>query len=732
MNFSLENDFTRVCFEEKDDKVYLKKLTCWGVDYVSLANGSPLSNVFLVGQHGSGRNFCRYAKGCEVLQFVDYKLDKFEDKKVLLIIEKNDKIKVETYFTLFDNSAVLTCSKKIENISLQDYTIECASVINLINVMCYDEKYKNNGNANNVADFNFEFQSNMSFAGAGYESTGLPYLWKAHNSWCQEAVFERFDLTSEGLRAYDRFKRNGKISVVSNGSQSTSRYLPLGIFEREPYGYFMFELTTSGAWSYEIEIGGGDRNDREITLALTGKNLYDNGWFKVLRSGEVYSTEQARLLGGKNLDEIAEHFTYFRRDVRKKFDIKPYEYVIYNNFQQNTYDQPSEENDKIYIKESKECGADYYVVDAGWHDNSLNKISPTQKIGQWEENVGSYPNGFIKSIEMARSNGMKFGLWVELQSIGYFSENKNILPEECFFHINGIRPISNARYQLDYSNEKTREFATSVIDKIIKRYSPDYVKIDYNQTAYGNDSKTGSLVEGLEKHVRAYNEWFDYIQSKYPSVMFESCASGGMSIDPDKARLTNVFSISDCGTYNGYPYILANVCLATLPEQNGIWNMPIRKLFYPSCKWNTENITTDEEVIMNVVNSLYGVMHLSSRLDKISSKQKELLKEGVKYYKSLADIKENATPIFPNGFTLLDDSIVYVGIKSGNKVYLSVYNMTGRKVNVAKDLSKYNVSSVNLAYPSSATNKYRLWREVFECELEPLSARAFEFTVKNK
>ncbi len=730
MTFEFGNEYAKLLFEVKESKAYIKQVLFLGKNYVDNKNGDEISRILLTDGQYPGKLFSRYGgkKTFEPLTYITHSFQEESGKKVLCIEEKNEKLGVKSYFSIYKNSGVIATWKEITNVCDRELDLECANILALTNVMCSAEAQREK---TKKTEYGEAFSSVLSYAEEGMSSNGLPYLWVAQNSWCTEAVFERMDLAASGLRGCHKTKRCGKICISSNGSQVTSRYLPLGILERESFGMFMFELTPSGSWAYEIEGGSGDVDDAEVRLVITGKTLMDNGWYRTLAPQESYLTDEVKIVGAEDLDGIAEQFTVYRRNKRMQFGVDASSQVIYNNFQQNTYDHPTSETDVISMDMAKAMGCDYYVVDAGWHDDSENNISPTQKIGEWEENVASYPNGFKETVDGARTRGMKFGLWVELQSIGFYAKNKEILSEECFFHINGKRPISNNRYQLDFTKGKTREFATGVIDKIVSRYAPDYIKIDYNQTVYGNDCEQGSLTEGLALHVRAYNQWFIEIQNKYPQILFESCASGGMNIDASKADITNVFSITDAGTYSIYPYILANVTLATLPEQNGIWNMPMRRIFYPSCKWNTEWITTDEEVIMNAVNALYGIMHLSSHLEKLSPKQQELIKEGIDYYREIAEAKKEAVPVFPNGFTSLDDNVVYLALKTKNKLYLSVYNLSEETVKVSKNLGKYQAADVIYAYPRKVETKHNLWKGIFTCELPPLSARAFEFTLKN-
>ena len=106
------------------------------------------------------------------------------------------------------------------------------------------------------------------------------------------------------------------------------------------------------------------------------------------------------------------------------------------------------------------------------------------------------------------------------------------------------------------------------------------------------------------------------------------------------------------------------------------------------------------------------------------------LKEGMQYYRSLAKIKKDVIPVMPNGFTQFDSETVFTGMKTKDKLYLSIYNLSTEKRTVKKDLSKYGIENVFLAYPSQSNNEYSLKDGCFTLQLKPMSARAFEFSLK--
>ncbi len=719
MNFS--NGYTNILFkiEAADGKrrIFITEIIFDNKAFVRYEKGLSVSHVSLLGKKYS-KLFNRYASSGEIMYFVGASTREYAGKKELTVEEQNERIIVKTVFTLENDNGVLSVYASVTNVQEENITLECVAPL-VLNGIMLDERCENvqggvssekETGVDRTAVFNDKTKSCYN---------RRPRFFKVHNTWCMEAIVEEFDLDREGMRGKEYAKRCGRIVVSSNGSQTTARYLPLGIFQKDGYGYLMFEILPQGSWSYEIAAGSHDWDDHQIYLCLSGKTLADNAWYKQLNPNETYISETVRLIGTEDIDGLLEHTTKNKRNAKRKTALKPQEQVVYNIFQQNCGPCPDEKQDEKWIPLAGEAGADYYVIDAGWFDSGS-----THALGVWDECTARYPSGVIRSANAARAKGMKFGLWVELQCVGIDCEKEDLLPEYCYFHINGVRTVGNGRYQLNYAYQEVRDYADGIIKKLVERYDVDYIKIDYNQTQLGSDCESGSYTEGLAEHVRGYLQWFSDIQDKYPNILFETCASGGMMMDSNIAKSTTVFSVSDQGDFDNYPYILSNLPIAVLPEQSGIWCIPVGG-------WKEEECgTSDEQVVMNVINSLYGVMHLCSRIDRLTEKQKSLLAEGVAYYRELAEIKEKAVPVIPNGFTLCGDEIVFTGLKTEEKLYLSVYNLSDESKNVEQGLSKYGVETVMLTYPKQANNAYDLQDGVFTCQLKPLTARSFEFTIK--
>ena len=161
--------------------------------------------------------------------------------------------------------------------------------------------------------------------------------------------------------------------------------------------------------------------------------------------------------------------------------------------------------------------------------------------------------------------------------------------------------------------------------------------------------------------------------TKYPNVVFEGCSSGGMRMDYKTISAYSLVSTSDQTDYMLYPYIAGNILAAVLPEQAAVWSYPVAS----DCEQGED--VSDDRIVINMINSFLGRMHLASHLDYLNEHQMDLIREGVAYYNALSEMKKTAHPYFPLGFTTFGEKTVCAGLKNDNKIYLAIWNLKGEK-----------------------------------------------------
>lgn len=310
------------------------------------------------------------------------------------------------------------------------------------------------------------------------------------------------------------------------------------------------------------------------------------------------------------------------------------------------------------------------------------------------------------------------GAWLELEVMGINCPKLKELDDTWFFIRHGKRVYDRSRYQLDFRNEKVRNYATEVIDRLINEYGIGYIKMDYNiEPGIGTEYEADSVGDGLLEHQRAYLAWLDCIFEKYPELIIENCSSGGLRMDYAMLARYSIQSTSDQENYLQYATIAANAPTGVTPEQAAIWSYPLEE-------------GDKEEVVFNMVNSLLLRIHQSGHLARLSKERGSLVKEALDYYKTIRQDIKIATPFWPLGLSHFKDEWVCLGMKTEHKLYIAVWRRQGNKTTKEIPLIGLvnNKVSIKCTYPSYASNQFE-WQEASQkltITLEPNTARLFE------
>ncbi len=282
-------------------------------------------------------------------------------------------------------------------------------------------------------------------------------------------------------------------------------------------------------------------------------------------------------------------------------------------------------------------------------------------------------------------------------------EMQDFYGDDAFFKRNGQKVITSDRIFLDFRNQKVRDYMTSVIDKMVES-DIGYIKFDSNQDAgAGTEIDSSSPGDGLYEASYAYYNWVKEIMARHPSLIIEASASGGHRMDYKTLSIHPIVSTSDQTDYKKYPYIAGNILSCVLPEQAAIWSYPVESLgtdVFDADTYETVNQRIDvEQVIMNMVTSMLGRMHLASAVHLLSEEKCAYIKEGIKYYNSISYAKRNALPYFPIGFSHFGQEQVVAGFIHKKIIYLAVWNLGGNGI-VNIPIKEYTVKSAKISYPT--------------------------------
>lgn len=623
------------------------------------------------------------------LKYVTHSVDLLDDS--LTVVQRSDAVETTTVFKCYSDTDAVRVRTTVVNISDEEITLEEVSALML-------------GNIAKRADC---------------KNTYFYRFLSSHHVECQPRrfSFDELGVTTAGRNSQKR------ICGINVGSWSTKEELPQGIIESAD-GFLMFEIESNNSWYYEISDFG-----EEMYLYLSGANSAFGGWCKTLKPNESYTTVPVAVVKSDTLDGVIGEMTKYRRHIAGHCAADESLPVIFNEYMHLSWDSPDEKRTRELAPVVKKAGAEYYVIDCGWHDEvDGNIIYPY--VGQWKESNARFPGGIRKTTDYIRSLGMKAGLWIEPEIIGNkCAEMLGYYDDDCFLQRHGKRIMTMNRHFLDFRNEKVRSYMSETIRRMVEDYGADYIKTDYNQDCgVGTDLNADSAGEGLEQAAAAYLSWIDEMRAKFPQTLFETCSSGGMRMDYATLSHFSIVSTSDQTNYLDYPCIAANIAAAVLPEQAAVWSYPVAfdgtfKADSDDKKQWTDGHISREQVAMNMVNSFLGRMHLAGDVSLLDEERFSLVKEGVEYFKSLSEIKKRALPVFPLGFAKFGEPLAAGGLRLSDKIYLAVWNMSGEKASVELP---YAAKSVKVGYPKFADVKPTIEKNGFTVELNAKSAVALE------
>jgi alpha-galactosidase len=188
-------------------------------------------------------------------------------------------------------------------------------------------------------------------------------------------------------------------------------------------------------------------------------------------------------------------------------------------------------------------GAEVFVLDAGWFSGK----NWGRELGDWTENREEYPHGIQELSQYVRGKGMKFGMWVEIENLGVDSAMFRAHPDWCLSY-NGAPLLIDDRYHLNFAKAEVRQWARSVIDRLVRDDGIEWLKIDYN-IDIGERLDPSPLAERrghvLYDHLMNYYRWLDDLRAAYPQLVIENCSSGGTRFDLGIIAHTHTTWLSD-------------------------------------------------------------------------------------------------------------------------------------------------------------------------------------------
>ena len=536
----------------------------------------------------------------------------------------------------------------------------------------------------NIADEPLGLDYVASFAFSGIDA-GAPLVtdelrvYVPYNGWVREANWRAFSMSDLGL-LHIKGSSTQRICFSNSGTWSTKERLPMGAFQNNfANTTWLWQIENNGSWQWEIE---------DHSLFLSGPTEQENHWYRALKKGERFESVKVCVTLGQSFDDALAEMTRYRRKIIHNNPENAALPVIFNDYMNCLFADPTEEKELPVIDAAAKAGAEYYCIDAGWYADG----GWWETVGEWKECARRFPNGLRALCDYIRKKGMVPGLWVEIEVMGIHCPLAKEFPDECFFMRHGKRVIDHGRYQLDFRHPKVQEYASEVMDRLISDYGVGYFKIDYNiDGGVGTEVNADSFGDGLLGHNRAYLDWLRTLKKKYPSLVLECCSSGGLRMDYAMLSEGHLQSVSDATNYRNNAFIAAAAPTAVLPEQGAIWSYPLKE---------AEN----DAVVVNMINSMLQRIHLSGKITGQTEEGFALIREGIECYKSIRRDIPQSTPFYPLGLPVYGDGWACLAFRTPHAIRMSVWRLDGEEACLTVPLEGMG-DDVRVLYPSTFDGK---------------------------
>ena len=346
--------------------------------------------------------------------------------------------------------------------------------------------------------------------------------------------YEMIDLA--GVWARERHVRRHKLdygiqSIYSMRGCSSYQFNPFLALARENADEFQgqvygFSLVYSGNFLAQTEVDNYD-----TARVLMG--IHPNGFKWTLGKGEAFQAPEMVMVyseAGLNGMSQAFHRLYRTRLARGTWrdKVRP---ILINSWEAFYFDFDAPKLLGL-ADAAADLGMELFVLDDGWFGK---RNDGTSSLGDWYPNEQKLKGTLKELAEKINAKGLKFGLWIEPEMTNKDSDLYRAHPDWLLAEQGKRICHSRNQYVLDFSKREVREYIGDMLENLLAEVPVSYIKWDLNRTfsevfSNGNDREYQGKV--CHKYVLGVYELYERLTSRFPHVLFESCASGGARFDP--------------------------------------------------------------------------------------------------------------------------------------------------------------------------------------------------------
>ena len=356
-------------------------------------------------------------------------------------------------------------------------------------------------------------------------------------SLCMDLPDHDYDwIQFSGAWARERYPKKRRLetgiqSVGSMRGHSSHEHNPFVILKRPTADEFQgevigFSLIYSGNFLAQAEV-----DTHDTTRVLLGINPEWFDW--KLEPGEEFQTPEAVMVyTDRGMNDMSQTFhRLFQKRLARGYWRDRERPILINNWEATYFDFTEERIVEI-AKKAKEQGIELFVLDDGWFGK---RTSERAGLGDWKANPERLPEGITGLAQKIEALGMKFGLWFEPEMVNKDSDLYRGHPDWILSVPERRQSQGRYQYVLDFSRKEVVDYIYDRMAEILGSGKVSYVKWDMNRSiteCWSAALPADRQGEVFHRYILGVYDLYDRLNTAFPEVLFESCASGGGRFDP--------------------------------------------------------------------------------------------------------------------------------------------------------------------------------------------------------
>jgi len=275
--------------------------------------------------------------------------------------------------------------------------------------------------------------------------------------------------------------------------------------------------TKGHAYGFHYGWSGGHKMIAEELPDGRRQVQFGNATDSELTSGLQYETARLyAVFSDQGLNGCAVAFQRHLRDHIVKFAKASMPRPVHYNCWEAIYFDHDISVLKQIATKAKSLGAERFVLDDGWFGH---RDDDTTSLGDWQIDSRKYPDGLGPIVDHVSALGMQFGVWFEPEMVSANSALYRSHPDWVLGPADQL--LGRKQMVLDMSLQEVSEYLFNSIAVLLRKYDITYIKWDHNRTLPVSDAD----------QTRATYALLARLQTDFPHVEIETCASGGGRID---------------------------------------------------------------------------------------------------------------------------------------------------------------------------------------------------------